>query len=99
MAGDNHTTDGRSSVDAKSAFAEALGLSREVIARAEAGDQDAMKTVYAASGRGDVESQPMPTDGVAGHLALAVTNAADGTTTVWITARPATPSVPRSAND
>ncbi|MBO1326744.1 hypothetical protein K2X14_14060 [Acetobacter sp. TBRC 12305] len=46
---DKQTTDGRSSLDAKSAFAEALGLSREVIARAEAGDQDAIKTVYTAS--------------------------------------------------
>jgi hypothetical protein len=50
MASDNDTTDGRHLGSIKAAFAKALNLSPDVIERAEAGDQDAMKALYAALG-------------------------------------------------
>lgn len=61
----------------------------DLVARAEAGDKDAMQVLYKRAARAD--------DAVPDKLSLAITTASDGMTNVRITARPATPSVPRNA--
>ncbi|WP_336718691.1 hypothetical protein [Asaia bogorensis] len=60
---DKQTTEQRPSGSLKTAFAKALGLPSDVIERAEAGDQDALRALYAASsGTGDNLPNETPAD-------------------------------------